>query len=110
VYHRPVVFYLCFTIIADTIAVALLGKARGFEHPFYLFAGLVIMTLGFISFSFATKTISASIANALWSGMSIALIVIVSKIFLGTNVTAPQYAFLLLIVVGVVGIHLAEKA
>lgn len=101
-------FYLIITILADVIGIALLGKAQGTTHPWMLIAGLASMIIGFAAFSFATQTIPVAVANALWSSVSIALVLIVGCVFFGQHMTTVRYGFLLLLLVGVVGLQLSE--
>jgi multidrug transporter EmrE-like cation transporter len=103
-------FYLAVTIIADVIGVALLGKAKGLSEPWYLAAGVVCMIVGFIAFSFATKSLSVGFANAAWSGLSIVLVLLVGKLFFGEEISLPQYFFILMILMGVIGLQSMEKA
>jgi multidrug transporter EmrE-like cation transporter len=102
--------YLLITIIADVLGVALLAKAKGFSEPWYLAAGAACMLVGFIAFSFATKTLSVGIANAVWSGLSIVLLLAVSRIFFGESLSLLQVAFAAMILVGAIGLQLLEKA
>jgi multidrug transporter EmrE-like cation transporter len=102
--------YLWITILADVTGVALLGKARGLTHPWLFVAGLMCMIAGFAAFSFATKTVSVAVANTLWSGASIALVLVIGRVFMGEAMSIVQYVFLGLVLVGVVGLQIAEKS
>jgi len=88
----------------------LLAKARGFERPLFFVAGLAAMLVAFGAFSFATKTMSSAVANAVWSGLSLALVAAAGKFFLSEHITLAQSAFLALIVVGVAGLQLFAKS
>jgi small multidrug resistance pump len=102
--------YLCITILADVGGILLLSKAQGINRPLHLIAGLLAMVVAFVAFSFAAKTMSSTVANAIWSGMSIALVAVASKLVFGEQLSLVQYAFLVVIVVGVVGVQLFERA
>lgn len=102
--------YLIITILADTIGVACLDRAKGFTEPLYLIAGLLLLTIGFVAFSFATKTISLAIANAFWCGMSIALVVTIDRFVLGHQLSIAQYFCLLFVIAGSIGLQITEKA
>ena len=98
--------FLVVTVVTDVVGVALLGKAQGLERPGYLVGGLAALLLGFVMFSFATRTMPASLANAVWAGASIVLVVVLGRVFLSEAITVAQYVCLGLILAGTVGIYL----
>ena|SRR3712207_25095 len=102
--------FLIITVVADVASVVLLGQAHGFERPALLAGGMAAVIVGLVTFSYATKTIPAGLANAVWAGASLVLVVLVGRIFLSETLTAAQYACLALIVVGTVGISLSTPA
>jgi multidrug transporter EmrE-like cation transporter len=102
--------FLVVTVVADVTGVVLLGAARGLERPGLLLAGLLLLLAGFVMFSFATRTIPAGLANAVWAGASIVLVVLLGRIFLSETISAPQYVCLGLILVGTLGIYLLGRA
>jgi multidrug transporter EmrE-like cation transporter len=102
--------FLIGTVVADVTGVVLLGQAHGFERPVPLVGGLLALLVGFVLFSYATRTIPAGLANAVWAGASIVLVVLLGRVFLSETITAPQYACLALIVVGTVGVYLLGPA
>ena len=102
--------FLVVTVVADVTGVVLLGNAHGFERPGSLVAGVLALLLGFLMFSFATRTIPTSLANAVWAGASIVLVVLLGRVFLKETLTAPQYGCLGLILAGTVGIYLLDSA
>jgi multidrug transporter EmrE-like cation transporter len=101
--------FLVVTVLADVTGVVLLGKAQGFERPGPLLGGMLALLLGFVLFSFATRTIPASLANAVWAGSSIVLVVLLGRIFLRETISAAQYVCLGLILAGTVGIYLLGR-
>ena len=101
--------FLAVTVVADVAGVALLGQAHGLERPGPLVGGMLLLLLGFVAFSYATKTVPAGLANAVWAGASIVLVVLLGRIFLSETLTAPQYLCLGLIVAGTVGIYLLDR-
>ena len=96
--------FLVGTVVADV--TVLLGQAHGVERPGPLIGGMLALLLGFVLFSFATRTIPAALANAVWAGASMVLVVLLGRVFLSETITAPQYACLGLIVIGTVGVSL----
>src|SRR5205085_11671027 len=101
--------FLVVTVVADVTGVVLLGKAQGFERPGPLVGGVLALVLGFVLFSFATRTIPASLANEVWAGSSIVLVVLLGRIFLRETLSAAQYVCLALILIGTVGIYLLGR-
>jgi multidrug transporter EmrE-like cation transporter len=101
--------FLMVTVVADVTGVVLLGKAHGFERPGVLAGGVLLLLLGFVAFSYAARTVPAGVANAVWAGASIVLVVLLARIFLSETLTLPQYVCLGLIVAGTVGIYLLDR-
>lgn len=102
--------FLMVTIVADVIGVVLLGAAHGLERPGLLLAGVLLLLVGFVTFSYATRTIPAGLANAVWGGASLVLVVLLGRIFLSETISAAQYGCLGLIVAGTLGIYLLGSA
>jgi multidrug transporter EmrE-like cation transporter len=102
--------FLVATVVADVTGVVLLGKAQGLERPGHLVAGMLALLLGFVMFSYATRTVPTGLANAVWAGASLVLVVLLGRIFLSETITAPQYVCLGLILVGTLGIYLLGRA
>jgi multidrug transporter EmrE-like cation transporter len=102
--------FLVITVVADVTGVVLLGKAQGLERPGNLLAGVLALLLGFVMFSYATRAIPAGLANAVWAGSSIVLVVLLGRIFLRETISAAQYLCLGLILAGTLGIYLLGRA
>jgi multidrug transporter EmrE-like cation transporter len=98
--------FLVVTVVADVTGVLLLGQSHGLERPVQLIAGVVALLIGFVLFSYATRTIPTGLANAVWAGSSIVLVVLLGRIFLREQISAAQYLCLGLIVAGTVGVSL----
>src|SRR3954462_3883661 len=98
--------FLLVTVVSDVAGVVLLGQGHGFDRPVPLVGGVLALLLGFVMFSYATRTIPTGLANAVWAGASIVLVVLLGRIFLSETLTAAQYVCLGLILVGTVGIYL----
>lgn len=102
--------FLFVTVVADVTGVVLLGNAHGMERPGPLVAGVLALLVGFVMFSFATRTIPAGVANAVWAGASIVLVVLLGRVFLRETLSSAQYACLALILAGTVGLYLLDRA
>ena len=102
--------FLFVTVVADVTGVVLLGNAHGLDRIGPLVGGVLALLLGFVMFSFATRTIPAGLANAVWAGASIVLVVLLGRIFLSESLTVAQYGCLALILAGTVGLYLLDHA
>jgi multidrug transporter EmrE-like cation transporter len=102
--------FLVVTVFADVTGVVLLGRAQGLERPGALLAGVLALLLGFVMFSYATRTIPAGLANAVWAGSSIVLVILLGRIFLRETISAAQYVCLGLILAGTLGVYLLGRA
>jgi multidrug transporter EmrE-like cation transporter len=102
----PGMVFLVVTVVADVTGVVLLGQAHGLERPAPLVVGVLALLLGFVMFSYATRTIPTGLANAMWAGSSLVLVVLLGRIFLSDTISAAQYVCLGLILIGTLGIYL----
>ena len=102
--------FLVATVVADVIGVVLLGMAQGLERPGLLLAGVLLLLLGFVTFSYATRSIPTGLANAVWAGSSLVLVVLLGRIFLRETISAAQYVCLGLILAGTLGMYLLGRA
>ena len=66
--------------------------------------------LGFVTFSCATRTVPTGLANAVWAGSSLVLVVLLGRIFLSETISAAQYVCLGLIITGTLGLYLLGRA
>jgi multidrug transporter EmrE-like cation transporter len=101
--------FLVVTVVADVAGVVLLGRAHGLERPGLLVVGVLALLIGFVMFSYATRTIPTGLANAVWAGSSIVLVVLLGRIFLGERISAAQYVCLGLILAGTIGVSLLDR-
>jgi spermidine export protein MdtJ len=68
----------------------------------------VLISLSYLLLAKAAKTISIGIAFALWEGLGIALITVVSVMFLDYNLSAQELVGLGLAIVGIVMVTMGE--
>ncbi len=64
--------------------------------------------LCFLFLSFALKTIEMSVAYAIWGAFGILLISIIGMLFLHESISILKIASILLIILGTVGLRLAN--
>ncbi len=103
----PPVRFLVLTVLADVAGVLMLGRAGGFERPLLLAGGVAALVAGFVAFSFATREISPAIANAVWAGSSIVLVLLWGRLFGGERLSLPQLGWAAVVIVGTVGLSLS---
>jgi small multidrug resistance pump len=68
----------------------------------------VFYALSFVFMSLAIKRLEISYAYAVWSAVGTAAIAVIGVVWFGENLSAQKTISLLLIIVGVVGLHLTE--
>ena len=94
------------TEVAGTSTMALIPESEtGWLHhmPMWL-----LIALSYLLLAKAAKTISIGIAFALWEGLGIALITIVSVLFLDYDLNAQELSGLALAIVGIVMVTMGE--
>lgn len=103
--------WLCLfvAIVAEVIGTLSLKSTEGFTR--LLPVVMVILSYGtaFYCLSLTIKTINVSIVYAIWSGVGVALICLLSWLINGEKLDLPAIIGITLIVVGVVIINIFSK-
>lgn len=101
--------YLSIAIILEIMATICLKLSDGFAN--YTYAGLSILlySVCFWFFAPALKYIPVGTAYAIWSGVGILAVAIIGAFFFKERLELIQYGFILLILVGAVGLRLTMK-
>lgn len=73
-------FYLAVAIVAEVIATLSLKASNGFTHSVYSTLCVAGYVIAFYFLSLVLKTVSVGIAYAVWAGMGIVLIALISAI------------------------------
>lgn len=68
----------------------------------------VFYAFSFVGLTFALKTIEVSFAYAVWSAVGTALIAAIGIVYFGESISWIKAGSLVLIVLGVVGLHLSN--
>ncbi|HEX4044496.1 MAG TPA: multidrug efflux SMR transporter [Gammaproteobacteria bacterium] len=68
----------------------------------------VFYSISFTALTFAMKYIELSVVYAIWSGVGTALVAFIGILHFKESVSVKKIGFLTLIIVGVIGIHLAD--
>ncbi|MCB0078480.1 MAG: multidrug efflux SMR transporter [Anaerolineales bacterium] len=102
--------YLAVAIVSEVIATVALRATEGFTRPLPSLAVLVGYALSFYMLSLVLRTISVSVAYAVWSGVGMVLVTIAAA-WLYQQYPSAQLIFgLALIIIGVVIVNLAPGA
>ncbi|PRC91749.1 DMT family transporter [Solimicrobium silvestre] len=94
--------YLGVAILAEVIATSFLKASDGFQRLIPSLVVIVGYCIAFYFLSLTLKTISVGIAYALWSGIGVVLIVVVSYFLYQQKLDLPGVIGVALIVAGVV--------
>lgn len=66
----------------------------------------VFYTISFIALTFAMKYLDLSVVYAVWSGVGTLLVAAIGILHFNESISVKKVFFLLLIIIGVIGIHL----
>lgn len=95
-----------FTEVAGTSSMAMIpANDAGWINYLPMW---ILITVSYMLLAKAAKTISIGIAFALWEGLGIALITIVSVLFLDYDLNAQELSGLALAIVGIVMVTMGE--
>lgn len=96
-------------ITAEILATTLLARSDGFTRTGIGTLALAGYALAFYLLTRALRTVSLSVAYALWSGIGTAVIATIGVLFLGETLTPTKVLGLLAVVGGVVILELSGK-
>lgn len=97
-------------IALEICATTLLKMSNGFARPLYGVASMILYSLCFWLLAFAFTRIPVGIAYALWSGVGIFAMAAIGFLAFRQPLTPVQLGFMLLILVGAVGLSLATPS
>lgn len=100
--------YLILAIIFETLGTTALKMSNGFSVLLPSIVTIITYILCFLFLSFALKTIDVSVAYAIWGAFGILLISAIGMIFFHESVSFIKITSILLIVLGTVGLKLAQ--
>lgn len=102
--------FLTIAIISEVIATSALKASEGFSKLGPSLIVAIGYLVAFYFLSLTLKTIPVGIAYAIWSGIGVALIAIVSWLFMGQTLDTPAIIGLSLIILGVVVINVFSNS
>lgn len=98
---------LMIAIGVEVVATALLPKADGFTDPGWSAAVLIGYGIAIWLLTIVVRSMSVSVAYAIWSGAGTALVAVAGYLFLDEPMGWVKVVSLAMIVVGVVGLNVA---
>jgi len=102
--------FLAFAIVAEVIGTTALKASDGFTRPLPSVVTVACYALSFYLLTFSLRVLPTGIAYAIWSGVGIVLISLISWIVYGQRLDLPAIAGLGLIIAGVAVINLFSKS
>ncbi|MBS9956281.1 SMR family transporter [Vibrio alginolyticus] len=92
--------------VAGTSTMSLIGQGHGWWGYIVMY---VLIAISYYFLAFAAKKISIGVAYAVWEGLGISLITVVSIIAFDVNLNHQELFGLMLAVVGIVCVTLGES-
>ncbi len=100
--------YLGIAIIFGVMATISLKFSHGFKRLKSTLFLIIFYTISFSAMTLALKQLDLSVVYAIWSGVGTLLVAAISMLYFNESVSIRKIVFLLLIVVGVIGIHISD--
>ncbi len=94
-------------IVLEVLGTTCMKLSDGFARPGWAIAMLVLYIGSLNCLTFAVKTFDISVAYAIWAGLGTALIAVIGIAFFKEPASALKIASIILVIVGVAGLHLA---
>lgn len=102
--------YLALAIVSEVIATSLLKQSDTFSRLWPSIFTVVFYAVSFTFLSLTLRTMPTGIAYAIWSGVGIVLISVVSWLWFGQHLDGPALLGMGLIIAGVLVINLFSKS
>jgi small multidrug resistance pump len=104
------VVYLAAAIVLEICGTTSLKLSEGFSRVGPSAVVVLCYVASFALLSLALRGIELSIAYAVWSGVGTAVVAAIGVLWFGESAGAWKLLCLALIVLGVAGLHLTERA
>lgn len=102
--------FLSVAIVSEVIATSALKASEGFSRLWPSAIVIVGYAAAFYFLSLTLKTIPIGVAYAIWSGVGVALITLISWVLFGQSLDLPGIIGISLIVAGVIVLNLFSTA
>ena len=100
--------YLAIAIVLEIAATTLLKLSDGFTKPVWGMASIGLYSICFFALAPALKYLPVGMVYAIWSGIGIVAIAIIGAFFFDEKLALVQYMYIMLILVGAVGLRLTN--
>lgn len=100
--------YLLAAILFEISGTTCMKLSIGFQKPLPSIGIFVFYTASIVSLTIAVKVIDISVAYAIWCAIGTAVIVLIGVYFFGERMTMQRLFYLVLIIVGVVGLYMSN--
>jgi small multidrug resistance pump len=100
--------FLAAAILLEVAGTSSMKLSQGFSKFWPSLLIFVFYSLSFTALTFALKRIDLSVAYAVWAGLGTALIALIGVVLFEEPFSAIKMASIGLIVMGVVGLNLAD--
>ena len=100
--------YLAAAIVFEICGTTCMKLSEGFTRTLPSILIFVFYGISFVSFTIALKKIDVSVAYAIWAGLGVAMISIIGSVGFHEPMPLVKIVSLLLVIVGVVGLHLSS--
>jgi len=100
---------LLIAILFEVSGTICMKLSQGFTRTVPSVLIFVFYGLCFVAFTYAIKKIDLSIAYAVWSGLGMVLITIVSALYFREQIGLTRLLCIALVLVGVIGLKLQER-
>lgn len=97
-------------IVLEVAGTTAMKLSDGFTKTIPSIAMFVFYVLSLVALTFALKKFDMSMAYAIWAGLGTALITVVGIMFFKEGVSVIKITSILLIIIGVVGLHLSNES
>jgi small multidrug resistance pump len=102
--------YLALAIVMEVLGTTCMKLSEGFARIVPSVMVFVFYGACFSLMILALKRIDLSVTYAIWSGLGTALIALIGIVYFQESVSLLKVGSIVLIVLGVVGLHLSELA
>lgn len=102
--------FLAGAILFEVAGTTSMKLSQGFTRLVPSVMLFVFYAISFVLMTFAVRRIDMSVSYAIWSGVGTALIALIGIGWFGEPVSARRIASMALIVAGVIGLNLGERA
>ncbi|MFB9768912.1 DMT family transporter [Lactiplantibacillus modestisalitolerans] len=102
--------YLVVAGIFEVVWATMMKLSAGFSHLGYSLATIVGMLFSFGFLALATKHLPLSIAYPIWTGIGAVGAILVGLIFFKDSIAPLTWVFIVMLVVGIIGIKLTSAS